>query len=120
MNRRLLLLYSATTLLSMLYGLIVPFIPILAQQKEVSVWDIGVVFAAFPFMGIIGAPIAGSFLYRLGRRNTLSACFFLTSMAFLASALSTSVTGSHFVIANIISRGLCGFGFNVFFTVGKC
>lgn len=119
MERRLLLLYSATTLLSMLYGLIVPFIPILAEEREVSVWDVGVIFAAFPFMGMIGAPIAGSFLYKIGRRNTLSVCFVITSAAFLVSALSISMTGSHFMIANIISRGLCGFAFNIFFTAGE-
>lgn len=119
MDRRLLLLYAANTLLSMPYGLIIPFLPILAEEKAVSVWDLGVVFAAYPFMGMIGASIVGNSLYRLGRRNTLSACFLLTSVAFLASALSTSMAGSHFVIANIISRGVCGLAEGVFFTVGK-
>ena len=115
-QRRLYVLYCATTLLSMSYGLLVPFLPILAQTKSVSEWDVGLIFSAFPFMGMIGASIAGSFLYKLGRRNTLSACFLLTAVGFLASAVSTSMPETHFVVANLISRGLCGFAFNVYFT----
>ena len=75
MDRRLLTLFAATTVVCMLFGVITPFLPLIAESKHLTEWRVGVIFSAHPFAGLIASPFIGTFMYRVGRRNTLCMSF---------------------------------------------
>lgn len=70
-------LFFATALYCQTIGVLGPFLPLIAEDKHVPAWMVGALFATFPVASLFASPVVGSCLYRLGRRNTLTAAFIL-------------------------------------------
>jgi len=116
-DRRLLALYATTTVLMMTYGLLSPFLPLLAAEKGVTSGQVGVIFSVYPAGSLVISPILGMLLYRLGRTNTLLAAYFMASVGFFASGVSIYLESEGFVIANVLARFLVGAATGTMFTV---
>ena len=119
LDRRLLILFATTTLITMLYGLITPFLPLLAKDHDLTEVEIGITFSFFPFVGLLISPFVGTFMFKIGRRNMLMIAFVNTALGFIVAAASTWTSRDLFFVLNIISRGLMGSAFSVMFTTGK-
>ena len=78
-------LFCATALYCQTLGVMGPFLPLIAADKHVPEWMVGLIFATCPLASLLASPFVGSWLYRLGRRNTLSASFLLDVSGSLGS-----------------------------------
>lgn len=116
-DRRLLALYASTTALMMTFGLLSPFLPLVAAAKHVGSEEVGVIYSVYSIGGLISSPIVGSLLHRFGRRNTLLGCYLMNSLAFLSSGVSVYLDHTEFVVLNVISRFLTGAAASTLFTV---
>lgn len=116
-DRRLLSLYFTTTVIMMTYGLLTPFLPLLAAEKAVSSDEVGVIFSVFPAGSLMISPLIGVLLYKLGRRNTLLGAYLMTSGGFVSAGISVYMSEKGFLVANIVSRLLTGAAAGAMFTV---
>ena len=116
-DHRLIALYMTTTVMMMTFGLLTPFLPLLAEEKQVSSAEIGLIFGVFPAGSLISSPIVGVLLYKFGRRNTLLATYLMSVVGFFASGVSVYMGKEGFVVANILSRFLTGAAAGTMFTV---
>lgn len=78
-------LFIATALYCQTLGVMGPFLPLIAEEKHVPEWMVGLIFATTPLASLIASPIIGTWLYCLGRRNTLCAAFLLDVSGILGS-----------------------------------
>lgn len=84
------------------FGLIIPQLPFVAQNLGASVFEIGVLGAAFPLMQIIWMPLWGKLYDRWGEKNIFIISLSGTVIAFLLFAYSQSLS------LLILSRLLAG------------
>ena len=70
-------LFFATALYCQTLGVMGPFLPLIAVDKQVPEWMVGLLFATTPLASLLTSPFVGSWLHCLGRRNTLCASFLL-------------------------------------------
>jgi MFS family permease len=124
LGRRLLTLYTSTVLICQVYGVITPFLPIIADEKLVEEWKIGVIFSTMPFGLLLSTPFIGTWMYKLGRRNTLCLAFLASvlstqTLAMALAGCSTWMTKDQFFVANAVSRALSGVANGCNFTVCK-
>jgi MFS family permease len=116
-DQKLLALYVTTTVMMMTFGLLSPFLPLIAAEKQVGSAEVGLIFSVFPAESLVSSPVVGILLYKFGRRNTLLATYLMASMSFLASGVSVYMGSEGFVIANMLSRFLTGAAAGTMFTV---
>ena len=116
-DQRLLALYVTTTVMMMTFSLVVPFLPLIAEEKHIGSAEVGLIFSVYPAGGLVSSPIVGVLLYKFGRRNTLFATYLMASASFLASGISVYMGKEGFVVANILSRFLTGAATGTMFTV---
>lgn len=70
-------LFLATALYCETLSIMDPFLPLISADKQVPEWMVGLMVATTPLASLLASPFVGSWLYRLGRRNTLCASFLL-------------------------------------------
>lgn len=78
-------LFIATALYCQTLSIMDPFLPLIAAAKHVPEWMVGLMVATTPLASLISSPFVGSWLYCLGRRNTLCAAFLLDVRGTLGS-----------------------------------
>jgi MFS transporter, DHA1 family, tetracycline resistance protein len=124
------------------FGMIIPILPLYAQQFAASEWQIGLLLASYSFMQFLASPLLGSFSDRFGRKPVLfgsllgsaagyilmasaSALWMLFLARIIAGAAGASVGTASAYIADITppenrSRrmGLIGAAFGVGFVLG--
>ncbi len=73
------------------FSLVLPFLPLFAEQLGADPLFIGVIFASFSFFQFISAPIMGSLSDRYGRKPMLILSQFSTFVSFIILGLSGNV-----------------------------
>jgi MFS family permease len=116
-DQRLLALYATTTVLMMTYGLLSPFLPILAEDKGVTKGEVGVMFSVYPAGSLVISPILGVLMYKFGRRNMLYVAYLASAGAFLIAGISVYLDSLSFTVLNVRSRFLNGVAIGTMFTV---
>lgn len=92
------------------FGIVIPTIPVFAKSFGVSAFFAVAVVSVFALMRLIGAPLAGSLMNRMGERKVLSAGLIIV-------AVSSAVAGlSQAYYQLLLLRGIGGLG-SAMFTV---
>lgn len=106
------ILLVATFFVAIGFGLVVPVLPRFAESFGVTPMLVGVVVSAFALMRLIGAPVAGTLVNRLGEQRI----YVLGLLIVAASSLGSAVAESYGFL--LVARGLGGLG-SVMFTVAS-
>ena len=72
-------------------SMIVPMLPFLGQRYDASEFEVAVLFAIMPLIGIIGNPIWGRMSDSIGKRIALSCTLGGTALSFVAFAYADSL-----------------------------
>lgn len=66
---RLIGLYATMLLVNMIYSVMTPFFPIIARDKQLDHFTIGLIFSLQPCVAVLTSGFLGNSLYMVGRRN---------------------------------------------------
>jgi MFS family permease len=108
-------LYMALILICSTYTLIAPFYPIIAKEKGIPLWMIGIVFAVNPFGNMITSIILGRHLISLGRKNVVVASYFFTALSMLLMSPIEYLDKTLVIILSFLSRFIGGVGSSCLF-----
>lgn len=86
------------------FGLIIPILPLYSKSLGAPYWQIGAIAMMFPLMQFLFASFWGSLSDRFGRRPIMLTSVFITMLAYVFFAHSTTI------LLLFISRALSGFG----------
>jgi MFS family permease len=109
-------IYLGLLLVNSTYTLIAPFYPIVAQNKGLPLWLIGVIFALNPLGNIICTPILSKYLQQIGRKRVVIASFILTSLSMFILSPIEYVSPPYVILLSVISRLVGGMGASCLFT----
>ncbi|OMJ68095.1 hypothetical protein SteCoe_34547 [Stentor coeruleus] len=107
---KLICILLSTMLINMSIMLVLPFYPIVANERGISELMIGLVFTMTPLLSCIFSIFIGKKIETIGRRNT--SCLGLLSMAIslLGMTFITSLDNAGFLALSLISRAFGGLG----------
>lgn len=107
---KLICILLSTMLINMSMMLVLPFYPIVANERGISELMIGLVFTMTPLLSCIFSIFIGKKIETIGRRNT--SCLGLLSMAIslLGMTFITSLDNTGFLALSLISRAFGGLG----------
>ena len=83
-----------------------PFFPVLAHEKGLTLWLIGIILASFALVSAIGSTIIGEKLESIGRRCAYTLSGFLTGLGVLSWATLPYLEGDIFIAASFVGRML--------------
>ena len=86
------------------FGLIIPILPLYSKSLGAPYWEIGAIAVMFPLMQFLFASFWGGLSDRFGRRPIMLVSIFITVLAYIFFAHSTTI------LMLFISRALSGFG----------
>jgi DHA1 family tetracycline resistance protein-like MFS transporter len=90
-NRSALMILFLTVFIDLLgFGIVIPFLPLFAEQLHVRAAGIGLLVAIYSLTQLIFAPILGSFSDRLGRRPIILLGLFGSAVGYTIYGLSIS------------------------------
>jgi DHA1 family tetracycline resistance protein-like MFS transporter len=105
-NRRSLAIIFSIIFVNLLgFGIIIPLLPLYAQEFEASALQIGLLFASYSLCQIVAAPLLGGLSDRYGRRPILLVSLLGTVISFGMLALANSLV---LLFAARIVDGLSG------------
>lgn len=107
---KLVCILLSTMLINMSMMLVLPFYPIVANERGISELMIGLVFTMTPLLSCASSVFVGKYIDSIGRRNM--SCLGLLSMALSLFGLTfiNSLDNTGFLILSLISRAFGGFG----------
>jgi len=85
------LLLAAVAINSIPVSLIIPMLPFLGQRYGASEFEVAVLFAILPLVGIVGSPLWGRLSDNIGRRRALTCTLGGTAITFIAFAYADSM-----------------------------
>ncbi|CAG9317814.1 unnamed protein product [Blepharisma stoltei] len=101
-------IYVSSALVTMTYTIISPFYPLIAEDKGMQKWMIGVIFMAMPACACLVSTKIGDNISLIGRKSVLALGMIsgAISLAILAAVPNCSLTT--FTILSLISRAFGG------------
>ncbi len=90
-NKPLLVLFITIFIDLLGFGIIIPILPIYADELGAPSWVIGLIAASFSFMQFVFAPFWGRLSDRIGRRPVLLYSIFLVALSYLLFANSNTI-----------------------------
>lgn len=115
---RLICLYLTTMLINLIYSVMAPFYPLIAVNKGMPPFLIGIVFSAQPLVAVFASCYIGNNLFRFGRRNIYIAGLTSGGVSLMMLAYAEDLTYVLFTILSISSRGLAGIALAFTYTAG--
>ena len=91
-------------------ALFVLFFPMLAEEKGISLWLIGVFFALYPFASFMVSPIIGKYLSILGRKRVILAGYAFVSLSLYLLCPLSGLNTVSVIVLTLISRIFGGVG----------
>lgn len=86
------LIIFLTILIDMIgFGIVIPVLPLYAQDFHASPWEIGLLFGSFSLMQLLFAPLLGRWSDRIGRRPILLMSILGTAISFLVLGFANSL-----------------------------
>lgn len=104
---RLIYIFTTMVMVNTIYTIDTPFYPILAEEKDIGSWVVGLVFCVEPLMGVLSSSYIGNNLYKLGRRFSYLLGTSLGGLSFCIMATVPYVEYELFIIISFISA-ICG------------
>ncbi|RDD42093.1 MFS-type transporter SLC18B1 [Trichoplax sp. H2] len=101
------------------YAVIAPFFPTLAEERNVTNFEIGIIFAVYPLVKLIVSPIIGAFLPHIGVKYALWAGMMIDGGCTMAFGFLPEILDHNtFVAFCIVVRGIEGMGAAAYQTAG--
>ncbi|EDV22586.1 uncharacterized protein TRIADDRAFT_64145 [Trichoplax adhaerens] len=101
------------------YAVIAPFFPTLAEERNVTNFEIGIIFAVYPLVKLIVSPIIGAFLPHIGVKYALWAGMMIDGGCTMAFGFLPEILDHDtFVAFCIVVRGIEGMGAAAYQTAG--
>ena len=87
-SHRLAIVFAVVLVEMMAFSIVLPLLPYLADEVGASVFQIGLLTAAYPFAQLFGAPVLGGLSDRIGRKPVLLISIVGTGASFVVLALA--------------------------------
>ncbi|CAG9328527.1 unnamed protein product [Blepharisma stoltei] len=114
----LLSIFISTLLINLIYTVISPFYPIIAQDKGMPDWLVGVVFMIMPACGFLVSPTIGENLSHIGRRNVLALGMVFGAISLIILTIVSNYSLTIFTFLSLVSRALGGIGVSAVYIAG--
>ncbi|MDB6121902.1 MAG: Major facilitator superfamily 1 [Pedosphaera sp.] len=90
------------------FGIVIPLLPIYANNLHATGWQIGAIMSAFSLMQFIFAPFLGRLSDRIGRRPVLLTSTAGAAVSYLIFAYASGLQGNTALLLLFISRAFAG------------
>nr|XP_039264491.1 MFS-type transporter SLC18B1-like [Styela clava] len=98
------------------FSIVAPFFPVVAEEKNLSPIDIGLVFSAFSMAGIFGSFLTGALLVRVGAKFVILAGMLWSAGATICFGLLIYAPPNTFFYLCLLCRVMMGIGNAAAFT----
>lgn len=110
MKRQEITIYSSEILYNISYTVLSAFYPGIAEEHNISIWVLGIIFAISPFVSIPASFVVGKYMKKLGRKYVFIFGMILNTISMLIIVLAVYTNSVSFLLLSIISRIISGIG----------
>lgn len=110
MKRQEITIYSSEILYNISYTVLSAFYPGIAEEHNISIWVLGIIFAVSPFVSIPASFVVGKYMKKLGRKYVFIFGMILNTISMLIIVIAVYTNSVSFLLLSIISRIISGIG----------